>query len=531
MSGLGSLFGGLGLVAVAFGLLSALLAVFQPVTDITLAVIVGNLVVGVLLLSGSLFVSFEKVRERLQSGEARRAGRYGGNALLSTALGIVVLGMLAYLSTRDSFSAQFDWSESQVNSLTQQSLDLLDRLEGDARIRAFFGRSEVPVVAALLDRYGRASDRLSVEFIEPNSNPGLIEELGLDPEALTLGLVRVELEGDGTVVSELGEANITNALLKLMRTGSKKVYFVSGHNERLLSNEEGGPAEGKESAGRAAEALRNETYEVEGLELAASGSVPEDADAVILAGPTRAYFDHEIDALRTYVQGGGGLLVMIDPRARTNLYDLLEEWGLVLADDVVVDQSLALFGQATSPFAGGYAPEHPITKDLRETTLYPMVRSVLIQGDAMDRWEMLVQTSADSWAERDLEGWSTTGRAVFGDGDLDGPVPVAVVGSPASDEAGGEGVGRVIVFGDSDWVTNEFLDTFRNKDLFLNSVNWLLGDIEQISVRPHTSRASRFQLDQAQFRRIQYLSLFVLPEAIAVLGVLAWWMRRDRSEG
>ena len=38
------------------------------------------------------------------------------------------------------------------------------------------------------------------------------------------------------------------------------------------------------------------------------------------------------------------------------------------------------------------------------------------------------------------------------------------------------------------------------------------------------------QLSNEQFQRIQYLSLFVIPESIAVLGVLAWWLRR-RGEG
>ena len=60
----------------------------------------------------------------------------------------------------------------------------------------------------------------------------------------------------------------------------------------------------------------------------------------------------------------------------------------------------------------------------------------------------------------------------------------------------------------------------------MNSVNWLAGDLSQITVRPNVSRASSFQMSQDEFRRIQYLSLFVLPEAIAVFGVLTWWLRR-----
>ena len=37
-------------------------------------------------------------------------------------------------------------------------------------------------------------------------------------------------------------------------------------------------------------------------------------------------------------------------------------------------------------------------------------------------------------------------------------------------------------------------------------------------------------MSEAEFRRIQYLSLFVLPEAIAILGVVMWWLRRKHPE-
>jgi ABC-type uncharacterized transport system involved in gliding motility auxiliary subunit len=57
-------------------------------------------------------------------------------------------------------------------------------------------------------------------------------------------------------------------------------------------------------------------------------------------------------------------------------------------------------------------------------------------------------------------------------------------------------------------------------------VNWLLGDVEAISIRPTQSRASRFELSTEQFRDIRSLSIFVLPEALAVAGVMVWWRRR-----
>jgi hypothetical protein len=170
-----------------------------------------------------------------------------------------------------------------------------------------------------------------------------------------------------------------------------------------------------------------------------------------------------------------------------------------------------------------------------------MVRSVEVGLDS--EFEVIVSTSNDSWAERDLEVWRETGTAALGENDLAGPVPIAVAGYVTPRGAEGDGGedgseaegdrptgARLVVFGDSDFMSNEFIENFRNRDLFLNSVTWLMGDIAKISVRPNVAAATRFQLSADQFQRIQYLSLFLLPETIAVIGVLAWWFRREQPE-
>ncbi len=166
------------------------------------------------------------------------------------------------------------------------------------------------------------------------------------------------------------------------------------------------------------------------------------------------------------------------------------------------------------------------------------MRSVRSRDGADGDFTEIVFTGKESWAERDLELFFRTGRAELGDDDLRGPVPLAIAGTPAlagkaedgnGDDAGAEteSEARLVVIGDSDFATNEFLEAYRNRDLFVNSVNWLLGDVEAISIRPARSRASRFQLSSEQFSTIRVLSLFLLPEAIAVLGVLTWWARRQ----
>jgi ABC-type uncharacterized transport system involved in gliding motility auxiliary subunit len=262
---------------------------------------------------------------------------------------------------------------------------------------------------------------------------------------------------------------------------------------------------------------------------------------LIVAGATRPLLGEETEALVRYLEDGGAMMVLIDPRAKTDLVDILSDWGVDVGDDVIVDRKLALFGRATTPFASRYDPEHEVTRDLRETTLFHMVRSVRGQGEG--DFTELVFTGEDSWAERDLEEFFKDGRAELGDDDLEGPVSIAVAGTPS---VGVDGAGapdgdtgeesepprtaRLAVFGDSDFASNELIEAYRNRDLFVNTINWLLGDVEAISIRPARSRASRFQLSTEQFTNIRTLSLFVLPEAIAILGVITWWRRRNPAD-
>lgn len=529
-----SLLGWLGALALLFALLSFLLQLFSGLGVLwsELYWSLGNLVVGLVLIGVALGTNLDALRERMHSGEARRAGKYGTSAILSTALIVALLVMLAFLSTR--YHTRWDWTEASTHSLTSQTLQVLDGLERDVRVTALYAAVAAPPARALLDRYTFASERVKVEFVDPQGQPGRLRELGVDTDRLEGGLLHVAIGDESVSVSDLTEEALTNAIVKLTRREQKKVYLLSGHNEAPAEGE--GAQEGGGFA-FAVEALANENYRVEPLLLAAKGEVPDDADVVIAAGPTRPFHETERQALERYLERGGSLLVMLDPRAKTNLYEDLERWGVAVGDDVVVDRVQGLFGRPATPFADAY-PEHPITSAFPDAqsdpTVFHVARTVSAADGASAAFEPLVRTSAQSWAEHDLDQFFGEGRAELGADDQEGPVSLAVAGrvdlsaEAAGDagEAAGSREVRLVVVGDSDFATNQLIGEFRNRDFFVNAVNWLLGDVEAISVRPGQPRASRLQLTSEQFMQIRYLSLFVLPELIAALGVLAWWWRR-----
>jgi ABC-type uncharacterized transport system involved in gliding motility auxiliary subunit len=541
MTGWPALFGALGLVFVVFGLLSVLLLVAGAPTD--LAWIWANFVIGVLLLGGAVASNFEAIRERVRSGEGRRVGKYGSSAILQSLVLIGILGAGGFLLNR--YHWRWDVSEAHVHSLSDQTKKVLAGLNQDLQVVAFYPNLDQPKARELLDKYVYVSDKVKVEYADPNSRPDLVERYKVQPDKIGEGMLFVKLGPESVQVEQPDESKLTNAIVKLTRRGHKQVYFVTGHNERPV---EGKGADGKEGFAHAAEALRNENYRFAPLVLAQKADVPDDADVVIIAGPTRPFLPTERDALERYLERGGALLVMVDPRAQTNLGEDLARWGVDLDQDVIVDRVQGLFGQAMTPMAGEYS-SHAITKDMREVTMFPTARSLSIRPDAAKQLSWIVKTSPNSWGERDLDQLYGKGIAQLDPDDVKGPVTVAVAGRPvvpetptdaqpvstaspdsktadAAKQDGHKKEPRIVVFGDSDFATNQLLDDYRNRDLFVNSVNWLLGDVEAISIRPAHSRASRLTLSEQQFDEIRALSLFVLPELIAVFGVWAWWSRR-----
>jgi len=520
----------MGLVAIVFALLSVFLLAAGGEFGGEVWWVFGNLIIGVGLLLVALVTNLDTLRERLRSGEARRAGKFGTSAILSTAFAILILGMLGFLSTR--YHKRFDASEQHVHSLSEQTQKVLAGLNDDVDVTALVSTLDAPPVREVLDRYSYASPHFKVQFADPTSRPDLVEKYSISPEKLSGGLVRVARGKDAVEImrGDLNEEKLTNALVKLTRSSAKKVYFLEGHGERPIQGE---GADGKEGIAQAADALKGENYQIDQLLLQAKGEVPEDAAAVVIAGPTRPLLPEEHAALDRYLERGGAVLALLDPRAKTDLGVDLTKWGVQAGDDVIVDQEFSVLGRPEMVFAQQYG-RHPITQGLREVALFYLARSVRPTDQAKGQFTELVKSGANSWAERDLDTFFNKGIAQRGADDLPGPVSLAVAGTPplgkpADQEASKDKPRepRLVVFGDSDFISNQLLDSYRNRDLFVNSVNWLVGDVESIAIRPNQARASRIrQLTSQQFVTIRFLSLFVLPEVIAFAGVFAWWSRR-----
>lgn len=520
-----SLVGWLGVVFLAFGFVSALVELFSSGVVVIDALIeqfawaAGNFALGLACVVAASVANAGALRERLRSSEARRASKYGTSAVLGTVLAVALLGIGAYWAAQHE--KKWDFTEAKLHSLSDQAQQVLGALQEPLALTALYTPLDQPRAAELLKKFEEAApEKVSVEIFDPQTKPGRLRELGIASDQLGAGLVHLALGKESAQVTELTEEALVNAIAKLTRRETKKAYYSIGHRERAIEGEAGREPTGFTAA---VEALKNEGYEVEPLLLASRSDVPEDAQVLIVAGPTQKYLEAEHASLLRYVARGGALLALMDPRAQTDLAPTLEKLGVRVGDDVVVDVE-TLAGSPYAPFAAQYG-DHPITRGFRDAALFVAVSSVrpVSEGGAI---APLVTTGERSWAETDFDSLASQSAQPDEGEDVISFVPIAVVGDAALTPAEGKQPGRLVVFGDSDFATNQWFDQFRNRDLFLNSVNWLLGEPEAIAIRPRKAGASQLAVSEPTLRNIRTAALFVVPEAIAVLGVVAWWRRR-----
>jgi len=441
------------------------------------------------------------------------ARRQGLLALVST---VAVAGSLV---TAQRIVARHAWrldlTPDHRYVLSAHAVRALADLPRDVLVTAFV-RADDPRnrdLADLLRQIGAASDHVRSRTLDVNRNPAVARQYGIG----AYGSLVVESDGRQKVVVNPDEGALVGAIRQVTRP-QPRVYVLTGHGERNIED-----ADRQQGYSMAKAALQEEQYEVRPLTTLAEHGVPEDASVVIIAAPRSDLLASELLQLDAYLRRGGALLVLLDAATETpSLIGLLRRYGIEVSNLVVLDPDNRLFaGDYLTMVIPQRAAEHPVSAALRAAPLMSQVRAVARSGTAGVE---LLRSSPQSWGTAD-RGVLRTGIAEFDQQhDAPGPLPVGVA-------VGGDRgtAGRLLVYGDSDFATNFFLDYLGNRDLWLNSVNWLAGEEMLIGSREpaKTPGVNQFFLSARQGRLIFWLGTVVQPAIVLLAGAVVLWVRRQ----
>jgi len=504
----------------------------------------------------------------------------------AAALGVVALGLISYINYRHY--CRVDLTEKGLYTLDARTVNILKSLKVPLRIVSTMVQNPNPRMEMeefrnvvreranqMLEEY--ANQSRFVEFIplNPYSSPEARDKLQKELKAeIVANAVIFAYEGKTKVVelNELiaqspdpregpafkGEDAFTSALQSLVEGKATKVCFVKGHGERDTDDYD------RDGLSSLAELVRGDNCDVKTIELP---DIPSDCDVLVIAGPKRPFLPGEIDALQTYLTDQKkGLIVLLDPivgnAQSSGLEMLLKEQGIAVQPNETIIEMTQLdiggfIGQepsamiSTTDYAADQAmmfggPPHPIIRDMKNIrTAYYMACPVGAiskgaprgpygpQGDPNTK--EIVKTSPRAFAKVDFDPSSGAPLRPDPERDKQGPFAIAVArGGPSEDQPMPMPMmrppgGRLVVFGDSDFVSNMLLErgAFGNSTLFRNALAWVAGKEYKIGIPAKPLRQEHL-LDMTEAQKIsaRWATVFLPPFTLLVLGFVVWWVRR-----
>jgi len=458
------------------------------------------------------------------------------NALVSSALIAALLVALNYLGT--AHHLRWDLTATREHSLSPQTIKVLRSLPGPIEVIAFPNADGAGRTRAILGTYQYHSKNFQYRIVDPDRNPAEAQKFKI----ASYGQIVLNRGKASYTIDSDSEEQLTNGILHVLETTKKAVYVLQGEGEVPLDDFT------RKGMGTAKQTLTGKGFDVKALFLVQTGRVPEDAAAVVVPSPARDLLPQARDALERYYQGGGKLLIMVDPQTPSEVRSWLgTAFHVDAPGGVVIDPvSRLLGGDFAVPIVTQY-PYNDITQNFTLATAFPVSTPLVPQAKAAGVTVVPVVKSSDSsYVKVNLESKNIR----FEQGtDLKGPVflavevipapggspggaaPAAPSGKPGTPEGTGQKPGgpkgSAVIFGNSGFIQNTYIGLVGNRDLFTSAVAWLTQSGNLVSIAPRTSPFDPFIVGGNQGRYLFLGSVIGVPLALLLIG--GWIYVRRRS--
>jgi len=456
----------------------------------------------------------------LQLLKARQT-KYAAYATLYILVVLAIVTVANILANRHNKS--FDATSNKRYSLSDQTVKIVKGLKEDAKITYFDQGSRFERAKDQLDMYANISPKVRVDYVDPDKKPQLAREAGIK----NYGTAIVQIGAKKEEAKSTSEEDITGAFIRDLKNNTRTVCFVTGSGEHRIDDTD------KNGYSRLKDLLGKDEYTARSINLLQKAEVPAECTVAVVGGPSGDYLQPEVDAIKKYVEEGGRAFFLLDPplkMGRSEVADndaltgLLQSWGVTLEKDLILD--LNPIGQLA-----GLGPQvalvtryeaHPIVNEMKRTaTGFPLSRSLETKNADKTTIEKLFSSSESSLATTKLNSPNINPNDPQ---NKKGPMAIAAAGSYRTGKENAQG--RFVVIGSSQWAANSFIGFNGNRDLALNTMNWLSSDEDLISIRPKERDDRRITMTQSQMHWVRITSQFLFPLAIVIAGVTVWWRRR-----
>ncbi len=458
--------------------------------------------------------------------EKSKLGRILGNLFLGIAI-FVALSYWQLLLNKQKYT--WDLSSQKVYSLASESEELLAKVKKPLTL--FFIDDFNPTTRQEADRllglYAKANPLIKYQIVDPRKAKQLRSYL--NPQEASF-LYFEYGEGKDALVGKtktFTEVEISKSIYRLVIGSKGKVYYAFGHGEPSPELED------EAGLSEMMQALQSQNYELHGLILGSGKKIPADARAVILASGTKDYLPNELEMIQNYLAEGGNLLLLDDPENAIDFNTLTTPYGIKIENAIAIDQQRVL---QDAPEVGWQIvvndfAEHPVTVQLKERKAAVfLIASILNETEQSNgKVTTLLKTSGSAWGETDLEILNSEEPKAVLDPKKDylGPVALAMAyeGQVSLEEKQKDQ--RIVVFSDLEWLVNANLDIYANKELFIRTVNWLVGEQEDLEITTRfLESTSMMPIGKSDYQKVFLLAL-IIPEILLILLLSISYRRKN----
>ena len=465
-------------------------------------------------------------RDKISSRIASKGGSY---SLAVTAIVLAILVAVNILvSALPSSATKYDITSTNLYSVTSSTKVVVNALEKDVTVYWIVqAGQEDDVVENLLAKYESLSSHISVVKKNPDvfptftsrytsedvPNNSLIVECGDKSRYISYNdiyLTDVDYTTYSYVYSFDGEGAVTSAIDYVISDELPKLYSLEGHGEAELPNE-------------FQTQIEKENIELESFSLLNTDEIPEDADALLIYAPESDISVEEAALLEDYLTNGGKLLVIAGQTENgtlTNLYSVLETYGVEAADGIVVEGDREHYAFQEPFILLPDIASDDITDPLLEENYYaiiPIAQGLTVTGSSATALLTTSDLSFSKIAGFQLDTYDKE------DGDIDGPFAVAVSVETGSD-------GQLIWFS-SNYFLNETYNAYSsgaNLDLTMNALSSLMGEREAVSIRSKSLSYNYLTISESAASMIEAWMIGVIPAAFVLYGVFTVIDRRKK---
>ena len=481
-----------------------------------------------------------------------RTGRYGVNTVIMTAAFFGLVALINYVA----FENHFRWDTTATNqfSLANRTRDLLDALDRPISVIAYYPDEIGDIqmltrqgkVETTLSEFSRRSSNFTYQFIDPQKEADLARSQGVTSyETLAVSAVNTDIidlvQRTDEAYSRL-EQDLYTALLVATETQRKKVYFLAGHGERDITRD------AEDGYLKIREGLEVDNYEVATLPWAPVDEdveVPDDAALVVIAGPTGELPTAHLDALNFYMAGryadgeqrreAARLIFLAEPDTHDTFRAFLALWGVVVSESYIRDVEGSQPNAPRTLRVGIYNPDAPpeiVAPRGRPLNVAFMPGAAAIEPIIEETNTRIPRpiaaTTRSARLIDDIERVdpieSDPQRVYFPAMYLDIMAPVGAA-APTTRPPDNQ-IASMVVFGDSDFVSNRNVDRGSSAALFLNSANYLMGDFSLVSIRDREFVYREWNLDENEFNFVRFSTWLLLPGLMGIMAIVVWWVRR-----